>query len=101
MEKEIQEAKIELENWLSDPDELGRKPARIEYTNHFKDEDGLECIIFKFKKSIVGKWLLGIVSESGTFSEMKEYHAKNEIDDATIILNMLKEYWKEQARQRY
>ena len=78
MEKEIQEAKIELENWLSDPDELGRKPARIEYTNHFKDEDGIECIIFKFKKSIVGKWLLGIVSESGTFSEMKEYHAKNE-----------------------
>ena len=45
--------------------------------------------------------MLGIVSESGTFSEMKEYHAKNEIDDATIILNMLKEYWKEQARQRY
>ena len=52
MEKEIQEAKIELENWLSDPDELGRKPARIEYTNHFKDEDGIECIIFKFKNQL-------------------------------------------------
>lgn len=101
MNDNIEKAKEELIEWLSDPDELGRKPVKIEYTNHFKDENGIECVIFKFKKSIVGKWLLGIVSESGTFSEMKEYHAKNEIDDATKILNMLKEYWKEQTRQRY
>lgn len=101
MNDNIEKAKEELIEWLSAPNELGRKPAKIEYTKYFKDEDGIQCVIFKFKKSIVGKWFLGIVSESGTFSEMKEYHEKNEIDDATTILNMLKEYWKEQARQMY
>ena len=43
------------------------------------------------------KWLLGIVSESGTFSEMQEYHKESELEDATRILEMLKAYWKQQA----
>ena len=71
MNNEIVNAMEELENWLADPSELGRKPAKIEYTASFEDEDGIKCMIFKFKKSFFGKWLLGIVSESGTFSEMK------------------------------
>ena len=67
MNNEIVNAMEELENWLADPTELGRKPAKIEYTASFEDEDGIKCMIFKFKKSFFGKWLLGIVSESGTF----------------------------------
>lgn len=38
------------------------------------------------------------VSESGTFSEMKEYNKKTEIEDAQKILEMLKNYWKEMAK---
>jgi len=75
MNNEIVNAMEELEKWLADPAELGRKPAKIEYTASFEDEDGIKCMIFKFKKSFFGKWLLGIVSESGTFSEMKEYNS--------------------------
>ena len=75
MNNEIANAMEELENWLADPAELWRKPAKIEYTASFEDEDGIKCMIFKFKKSFFGKWLLGIVSESGTFSEMKEYNS--------------------------
>ena len=41
MNEEIKNAMIELENWLSDPQELGKKPAKIEYTNSFEDEDGI------------------------------------------------------------
>ena len=99
MNEEIKNAMVELENWLSDPQELGKKPAKIEYTNSFEDEDGIKCIIFKYKKGVLGKWLFGIVSESGTFSEMKEYDPKNEIEDAKQILEMLKNYWKEMAKK--
>ena len=97
MNNEIVNAMEELENWLADPAELGRKPAKIEYTASFEDEDGIKCMIFKFKKSFFGKWLLGIVSESGTFSEMKEYNSSTETEDAKALLHILKEYWKKMA----
>ena len=84
MNEKIKNAMEELEEWLSDLSELGKKPAKIEYTNAFTDEDGINCLIFKYKKNVFGKWLLGIVSESGTFSEMGEYHQKTEIDDAIV-----------------
>ena len=99
MIEEIKNATLELENWLSDPRELGKKPAKIEYTTSFEDEDGIKCMIFKYKKNILGKWLLGIVSESGTFSEMQKYNPKNEIEDAKQILEMFKNYWKEMAKK--
>lgn len=79
--------------------ELGKKPTKIEYTNAFADEDGINCLVFRYKKNLLGKWLLGIVSESGTFSEMGEYNQKTEIDDAKRILEMLKNYWKEMAEK--
>ncbi|WP_298021423.1 hypothetical protein [uncultured Dysosmobacter sp.] len=99
MNEEIKSAMAELENWLSDPHELGHKPNKVEYTNKFEDEDGISCMIFKFKTSLFGKWYLGIVSESGTFSEMKAYDQKSEIEDAKAILTMLKNYWKDMAKK--
>ena len=42
MNNEIVNAMEELENWLADPSELGRKPAKIEYTASFEDEDGIK-----------------------------------------------------------
>ena len=99
MNNEIVNAMEELENWLADPSELGRKPAKIEYTASFEDEDGIKCMIFKLKKSFFGKWLLGIVSESGTFSEMKEYNSSTETEDAKALLHILKEYWKKMAEK--
>ena len=60
MNKTIKNAMEELEDWLSDPSELGKKPAKIEYTNSFEDEDGIKCLIFKYKKSVLGKGMLGL-----------------------------------------
>ena len=45
MNNEIVNAMEELENWLADPSELGRKPAKIEYTASFEDEDGI-CLLY-------------------------------------------------------
>ena len=98
MNDEIEKAKLNLENWLSDSHELGHKPKVVKYANSFEDEDGIKCMIFKYKKSIFGKWLLAIVSESGTFSEMQKYNKSTEIEDAKKILEMLKNYWKEMAK---
>lgn len=99
MNNEINKAKLELERWLSHPNELGKKPSKIEYTNSFEDEDGIKCLIFKYKKSIFGKWLLGIVSESGVFSEMQEYNKNTEIEDAKTMLEVMKNYWKSMAEE--
>lgn len=99
MNGEIESAKAQLEQWLSHPNELGRKPAKIEYTNSFKDEDEIKCLIFKYKKTILSKWLLGIVSESGVFSEMLKYNENTEIADAKKLLKILKNYWKQQAKE--
>ncbi len=97
-QKKVSESKEQLINWLSHPNELGAKPVKIENTNYFRDEDGIECFIFKYKKKLIGKWLLGIVSESGTFSEMKPYNQNTEIEDAKQMLEMLKNYWKNAAK---
>ena len=99
MEKEILDNKQALINWLADPRELGHIPANVEYTNMFEDEDGNKCYIYKYKEKRFGKWFLGIVSAAGVFSEMREYNQITEIEDAKKILNMLKEYWKNLAKQ--
>ena len=92
----IEKAKDELSNWLSDYRELGHKPSKIEYTNEFVTEN-IHCYIFKYKKERFSKWYLGIVSDSGTFSEFKEYKKETEIDDAKEIIKLLSEFWKKTA----
>ena len=95
--KKIALAKETLVSWLEDIRELGCKPYKVEYTSSFIDEDNIKCYIFKYKKSMFSKWWLGIVSDSGTFSEMKEYRMDTEIEDAKRILNLLKNFWKKSA----
>lgn len=94
---EIFEAKNRMIEWLSDPRELGKAPSKIEYVEDFEDEDGIKCIIFKYKKNIFSKWLLGIVSDSGAFSEMEAFHEETAKEDAKKCLDFLKQYWKNQA----
>ena len=50
MNEEIKNAMVELENWLSDPQELGKKPVKIEYANSFEDEDNIKCIFLNIRK---------------------------------------------------
>ena len=96
MTDNIKAAAQELEIWLADPHELGRKSAKVEYS--FED-DGIQCLIFRYKKSLLGKWLLGIVSDSGTFSEMREYRPETARQDAQALLDTLKNYWKTLSQQ--
>ena len=93
-EQIIEKAKKDLDDWLSDARKLGKRPVKLEYTSSFTDENGISCHIFKYKKSLLSKWCFGIVSDFGTFSEMKEYHKETEIEDAKSTLKLLKDIWK-------
>ncbi|MDE7322055.1 MAG: DUF4261 domain-containing protein [Lachnospiraceae bacterium] len=99
-EQRIQDAKDQLAEWRSDPRELGEKPAKLEYVKTFTDEEDFECMIFKFKKTPFSKWMLGIVSDAGVFSEMQEYNDATAEKDASECMEWLKKYWKDLAARQ-
>ena len=56
-----QAAMQSMKEWLSHPGELGKEPAKIEPAGEFDLHD-LHYYIFRYKKGMFGKWLLGAVS---------------------------------------
>ena len=92
-----EDEKQQVIQWLEDPNELGKKPSKIEFTKEFTDKDGIHCKIFKYKKSVFSPWMLAICSDSGVFSEMETYNEATEVEDAQKLLDFLKEYWKRMA----
>ena len=87
-------------DWLSHPAELGCKPNKIQFTKRFTTEDGIECMIFKYKKNILSPWLLAISSDAGIFSEQQKYVQQTEVEDATKLIEFLKQYWINQANDK-
>lgn len=98
--KKIEDAQKKLAEWLSDERELGVKPFRIEYVESFVDDDEIECMIFRYRKTLFSKWMLGIVSDSGVFSQMKEFCQETARQDAGECLEFLKNYWKNLAAKQ-
>ena len=93
--------------WLSHAQELGHKPAEIECTGTFVLHD-MTYYIFKYKDTKDSEWLLGVnggyegdsLSDCGhTFSEMEPYNEKTAVKDATALVEMVRSYWMEQAKQ--
>lgn len=93
--------------WLSHPQELGHEPAEIECTGTFVLHD-MTYYIFKYKDTKDSEWLLGVnggyegdsLSDCGhTFSEMEPYNEKTAVKDATALVEMVRSYWMEQAKQ--
>lgn len=91
-EKQIGIAQRALCEWLSERDETdGKPPKKIEYEFALKDDQNNDRIfyVFKFKKSAMGKYLIGIAGGfadedstecSAIFSGFDEFPAKK--DDA-------------------
>lgn len=99
-------ARAAMIKWLANPAELGKAPKKIECTGQF-ELHGMIYYIFKFRKSLFGKWLVGVcggyaVGEmehcGHVFSEMEEYSPETAQQKATAMVEMLREYWMEQAR---
>lgn len=95
---EYEKERAEVVEWLKHPNELGKKPSKIEYVKNFTDEDGVHCLIFRFKTGLFSPWLMAIHSDSGIFSEQEKYDEANDIAQATKMVTYLKQYWKNIAR---
>lgn len=100
-------AKKEMIDWLSHPQELGKAPAKIECAKEFDLYD-MHYYIFKYKRNMLGKWLLGVCGGyegdstehcGHVFSDMKEYNDATAVEDATALVEMIRSYWMEQAKQ--
>lgn len=88
-EETINNAKEHLNNWLLDPNKIGFSPNKIEFTNSF-EYNNIKCLIFKYRETTSSKWILGIVSDIGILSKMKEYNKNKELEDAIDLLEVLK-----------
>lgn len=108
MEKEQMEAAAKaMSEWLSHPQELGKAPQTIKCAGSF-ELHGMRYYIFKYKKQMLGKWLLGVcggyegdeLENCGhVFSEMKEYSEADAVSQATALVETVRSYMMEQARQ--
>lgn len=97
--KSVEEERINVIEWLKHPHELGKEPYAVEYVKTVTDEEGSECMIFKYKKDQMAPWLLAISSESGIFSHMEKYDSSTDERDAIELLGALKQFWKNKAAE--
>ena len=98
------EAMIE---WLAHPAELGKAPAKIECAGEFDYYD-MHYYIFKFKKGVLGKWLIGVCGgyeDDGMencghiFSEMEEYNESAATEQAKDLVEKVRQLCMEQAKK--
>ncbi|WP_332646022.1 DUF4261 domain-containing protein [Lysinibacillus sp. 54212] len=106
MTAQQQAAMQSMIDWLADEHELGRHPSLIEIAGEFHRHD-MHYYIFKYKKNMLGKWLLGVCGgyedPSDTehcghvFSEMEPYDPSTAEQEAIKMVEMVREYWMQQA----
>lgn len=78
--KQQEVAQMNMVEWSSDSQELGKKPSKIEFVKEFELHE-MHYYIFKFKRSVFSSWLVGVsggyegndlVPCGHTFSDMKK-----------------------------
>ena len=91
---------------VSDLQELGKKPSKIEFVKKFELYE-MHYYIFKFKRSVFTSWLVGVsggyegndlVPCGHTFSDMKKYNATTAQNDCIDMIERIRSYWMEQAK---
>ena len=91
----IRKGRERLILWLRKEHGPVADPPKIAFVKEIRNEAGETCALYKFKKSWLSKWLLGIVTENDCFSAFEEYHAENDIQDAEKLWMRLKTIWKQ------
>lgn len=96
-----------MEEWLSHPTELGKKPARLEIAGTFTLHE-LRYYIFKFKKSLLGPWKVAVCGGyegDGTghcghiYSNMENYDPATAQAKCEEMVERLRAYWMERAEE--
>ncbi len=82
--EQLRAAEKAMSDWLSHPNELGKKPFQLDCTKKF-DLHGLHYYIFRFKEKMLGEWKLSVCGgyEDNSlehcghiFSDYKKYNEK-------------------------
>lgn len=107
MSKQQEAAVAAMKEWLAHPQELGKAPAKLEIAGEFDLHDG-HYYILKYKKSLLGKWLVGVCgfedAESlepcgHTFSQMEPYDPADAQAKCEAMVEMIRQYWMKQAEE--
>lgn len=106
-QEQMNAAKKALTDWLAHPQELGKAPTKIECAGEFDLYD-MHYYIFKYKKGLLGKWLLGVcggyegdsLEHCGhVFSEMQEYVEATAKEEAIKLVEFVRAYYMDMARK--
>ncbi len=62
--EQMQLGKLYLAGWLLNEEVLKKKPSKIEFAFEFDNHD-IHYYVYKFKKTVLGKWLVGICGFDG------------------------------------
>ena len=93
--------------WLSDENELGRPPFTIECAGEF-DLHEMHYYYFKYRKDPSAPWLLGVcggyegdgLEHCGhVFSRMEEYDEATAVEQATALVEQVREFWMNEAKR--
>lgn len=105
--QQLNVAETNMREWLSDPQELGKAPSKMECAGQFEYKE-MTYYIFKFKTGLLGKWLLGVCGgfEEGevepcghTYSEMQPYNEATAQQDCIKMIDKIVAYWQQQAQK--
>lgn len=97
-----------MEEWLSHPQELGKKPARLEIAGGF-ELHGLHYYIFKFKRTMLSPWKVAVCGGYGgdglghcghIFSEMEPYDPVDAQEKCVAMVEKIRQYWMERAKKQ-
>lgn len=107
MTKQQQAALDAMKEWLAHPQELGKAPAKIEVAGEFELHD-CRYYIIKYKKSLLGKWLVGVCGFEDaetldpcghTFSQMEPYDPGTAREKCEAMVEMIRQYWMDRAKE--
>ena len=96
MTNQQQAAVAAMTEWLAHPQELGKAPAKIEIAGEFDLHD-CHYYILKYKKSLLGKWLVGVCGFEDaetlepcghTFSQMEPYDPADAQEKCQAMVEM-------------
>lgn len=96
-----------MKGWLAHPQELGKPPAKIEIAGEFDLHD-CHYYIIKYKKSLLGKWLVGVCGFEDaetlepcghTFSQMEPYDPADAREKCGAMVEMIRQYWMDRAKE--
>ena len=107
MTNQQQAAVAAMTEWLAHPQELGKAPAKIEIAGEFDLHD-CHYYILKYKKSLLGKWLVGVCGFEDaetpepcghTFSAMEPYDPADAQERCEAMVEAIRQYWMDRAKE--